>query len=103
MIDVEFYSKKYKKVTDAWKEYRDHLTSLPKDSPEDDVKLWHSKIEGYLADLLFVMGESIGYEFDKVHIKRATYIPQGLGEIEEELHTIRKALASILTGKTQSL
>jgi len=50
-----------------------------------------------LADLLQVMGKSLGYDFDKVKIKRGIYVPRGHGEEGEDNVLIRKAMVSLLT------
>jgi hypothetical protein len=44
------------------------------------------------------MAQSLGYQFDRVHIKRAAYYPQGYGDIEQDQMVIRKGLAAVLTG-----
>lgn len=92
LIDIEFYDDE--KVTLAWKNYLDLLadTSL---SPE----AWNIRKIDLLVDLLHTMARSLGYHFDKVHIKRSAYFPKGHGEIEEEHTAIRKSLVEILSGK----
>lgn len=91
-IDIEFYDEKT--ITDTWKTYLDHLNdrSLPPEA-------WAAKLPDHLTDLLFVMGRSLGYNFDKVHIKRATYYPQGYGDIEQDQLAIRKGVLAVLKGE----
>lgn len=81
MIDLEFSGKdaKEREVKSAWKEYLDHLAQLPSD-PEQREKVidaWVERKNDYLTDLLQVMGKHLGYNFDKVHIKRGFYTPEG--------------------------
>jgi uncharacterized protein DUF6680 len=57
-------------------------------------------MDDLIVELLYQMGKSLGYEFDRVHIKRAAYFPKGHGEIEDENKIIRKAFVQILTGKS---
>jgi hypothetical protein len=94
LVDVEFYGKdkKSKEVLDAWKIYLDHMsdTSLP---PE----LWVSKQLDYLVELLYKMAIYLGYEFDKVYIKKPSYYPRGYGEAEVELTELRKKLIQLLS------
>lgn len=45
------------------------------------------------------MAKSLGYDFDKVHLKRGVYIPKGHTDFGLEQETIRKALLKILTGQ----
>jgi len=97
MIDVEFYGKK--KVIAAWKIYLDHLVSdFPKDQPALDR--WGERRDDLLTDLLYEMGTSLKYNFDKVQIRRAVYSPKGHFDIEQDFNVIRKALVDILSGKT---
>jgi hypothetical protein len=96
-IDLEFYGKaKYKKTVNAWKEYLDQLTV--KFTPEEFVA-WNNKSEELLANLLFEMGISLGYEFDKVTIRRNAYSPSGHVKVENENQQIRDLLIKVLNGK----
>lgn len=113
MIDLEFDGEK--SVTDAWKAYLDHLINIPKypttegktkEKKENEKTLhnsqmvaWHNERENYLAELLYVMGQSLGYKFDKTHIKRSIYSPQGHADIENDLQFLRKASIELLMGR----
>jgi hypothetical protein len=97
MIDVEFYGKR--KVIAAWKIYLDHLVSdFPKDQPALDRG--GERRDDLLTDLLYEMGTSLKYNFDKVQIRRAVYSPKGHFDVEQDFNVIRKALVDILSGKT---
>jgi hypothetical protein len=96
-IDLEFYGdKKYKKVIDAWKAYHDHLNQNT--TGEANNAIWENTRNELLVDLLYEMGESLGYEFNKVHIKRAAYFPKGHGDIEQDQTLIRKYMVALLKG-----
>jgi len=113
MIDLEFDGKKL--VTDAWKAYLDHLINMPKypttegrneDEKKSDKTIydsqmssWGNERENFLADLLHTMGNSLEYKFDKTHIKRSIYSPQGHADIENEQQFLRKALIELLMGR----
>ncbi|HRI02521.1 MAG TPA: hypothetical protein PLL77_02150 [Pyrinomonadaceae bacterium] len=104
MIDVEFHKKKrFKKIVDAWGEYRDNLNNFPEDDEAADhkarVEVWFSTNDQRFTDLLYEMGQSLNYKFDKVHLKRSMYFPKGLGELDTDGNIIRKALVSLLTGE----
>ena len=106
MIDVEFHKiKRFEKVIDAWRDYRDHLNNFPKDEneKEDDQKarfeVWLTKGDDLFTDLLYEMGRALKYRFDRVHLRRSMYFPKGLGEIDTDANIIRKALVSLLTGE----
>ena len=113
MIDLEFEGNK--SVTDAWKAYLDHLVNIPKypttegrneEQQNSDKTLydsqmstWGNQKEDYLADLLYNMGSSLKYDFDKTHIKRSIYSPRGHADIENEQQFLRKALIELLMGR----
>lgn len=113
MIDLEFDG--VRPVTDAWKAYLDHLTNMPKypisEGKSDDEKRsekaiydskmesWGNQREDFLADLLHTMGASLEYEFDKTHIKRSIYAPQGHADIENEQQFIRRSVIELFMGR----
>jgi len=104
-IDLEFFEKKpkQKKAIDAWKIYRDHLYSLKIDytDPNYSVKLdaWAQQSNELLVDLLYEMAQSVGYDFDKIQLKRGSYTPQGYADIENEQNFIRGNLVDLFLGK----
>lgn len=95
-IDLEFYSdkKSEKKVIDVWKQYLDLLGDKTL-SPEQ----WNIKRVDFLIELLYVMGQALGYDFDKIQIKNATYLPIAHSRIEEEQQAIRTQTLDLLHGK----
>jgi len=97
MIDLEFSGKKFKEITTAWREYLDHLGDFPKDN-ERQLPVWNDKKADLLAHLLMVMGQSLSYEFDAVHVKKGIYMPQGHADIENENILIRRGLIRLLYG-----
>ena len=94
MIDIEFIEKKYYKVIIAWRDYHDHLSN---DNPEDVN--WTQRNNDLFIELLFQMAISLNYKFDKLMLKRTAYSPIAHGDIEFEQQTIRRGLATILSGK----
>jgi hypothetical protein len=98
-IQVEFLGgTKEKRVVDAWKIYLDHLNT-PMPEPPTDLAPWGLRAEELLTDLLYEMSQCLGYDFDKVTIKRNVYTPRGHGELELDQHVLRKALVDILIGR----
>jgi hypothetical protein len=94
MIDLEFTSDdpKEKVVRERWKELRD-LYDNYKATPNPEEK------SGELnAALLAAIGESLGYHFDKVYLRRGGYYPEFLGNVEVEQHTLRRQLLELLDG-----
>ena len=98
MVGLEFNGKKYGKVVNAWKTYLDHLNSFPNED-ESMQKVWVEKKNDQLSDLLYEMGESLGFEFDKVHIKKAGYIPKAYADQEDETNFLRRQLVDVFLNK----
>lgn len=97
MIDLEFHGERYRAVTGAWRTYLDHLNSYPKDD-EKRQPLWAERNIELLASLLMVMGKTLGYDFDEVHVKKGIYFPQAHGDIDLENRLIRRGLVRLLFG-----
>jgi hypothetical protein len=95
LIDVEFDggTKKEKAVRDAWRELLDLLNNY-KATPNAEEKSRELK-----ANLLQAMGKCLGYEFDKVQVKKGAYYPEGLVNTEQEQHAVRKGILEVLQGK----
>lgn len=98
MVGLEFNGKKYGKVVNAWKTYLDHLNSFPNED-ESMQKVWVEKKNDQLSDVLYEMGESLGFEFDKVHIKKAGYIPKAYADQEDETNFLRRQLVDVFLNK----
>jgi hypothetical protein len=106
MIDIEFTDKSYKEIRDAWKELLDHYNDWGRKTPEQrqvDDKMDVETAANLLAELLVKMGKGLGYDFDKVYVKKAWYFPEGLGNIEQEQHALRKTLLNLLSGQGAKL
>ena len=56
------------------------------------------RVTDQTAIMLAAMGRSLGYEFDKVYIKKGVYYPEFFGDIEKELHAVRKGILAVLDG-----
>lgn len=95
-IDLEFdkSNKKEKAVIEAWKAYLDLLGD--KNIPPQQ---WGIKRVDLLVELLHKMAQVLDYDFDKTHIKNATYSPVAHGNIEDEERALRLGLIQILEGK----
>ncbi len=99
MIDVEFNSKGFEPVIGSWNIYRDHLNNHPNGDEQAPKDIWLDRCGDLFADLLVEMATALNYNFDKVHIKRSIYIPEGLSEIDKDVYLLRKALISLLSGE----
>ena len=102
MIDIEFTDKTEKAVRDSWKELLDHYTAWGAKTDVQrkvDEKADMERSTDLLAEMLMKMGKGLGYDFDKVYIKKGFYYPEGLGNIEAEQHMLRRSLLALLSGK----
>jgi hypothetical protein len=95
-IETEFYGDK--KVIEAWRVLVDHYNSSDI-SDQAQVQRWTEKLGDIINDLLFEMGRSLGYDFDKVTLKRNAYYPKMWSETELEQHALRKKLLELLDGR----
>jgi len=95
LIDVEFTAdnQSEKEVRVAWKILFDHyLNYSASPNPEE-------KAATLRASLLLAMGRSVGYDFDEVYLKNGAYLPVLHGNVEQELHSIRREFLEVLEGK----
>ena len=100
-IDLEFTKNSEKPICDAWKELQDHYNDWglkTSNQKKDELQTLTERATDLLANLLVAMGQTLDYSFDKVYVKKGCYYPEGLGNIEQEQHAVRKGLLNILTG-----
>ena len=94
MVGLEFNEKEYGKVVNAWENYLSHLRSFPNNDKNLET-VWNNQTSQLLSDLLFKMSDSLGFGFDKVHIMKGGYSPQGYARKDFETDVIRQELANI--------
>jgi hypothetical protein len=105
LIDIEFSgnNKKEKSIRDAWKVYLNHLYESPKDYQDPAYKskldAWSIRSNDYLVDMLYTMAQTLGYDFDKVQLKKGAYTPQGFIDLEFEQTLLRRGVLDVLYGK----
>jgi len=99
IIELEFDRPEEKPITTAWKELLDHFQDMaqPNRNAETDAE----RRRELTAELLVRMGKSLGYDFDKVYIKKSAYYPQFLVDVETEQHLVRKGILSLLKGHSR--
>lgn len=93
LIDVEFTDPKEKAVREAWKELLDLYTNY-KTTPNA-----LEQVGELTAVMLAAMGKTLGYDFDKVYLKKGVYYPEFLGNVELEQHALRRSFLELLAGK----
>ncbi len=100
LIDVEFNgnNEKERAVRNAWKVLLDHYTDLSKAKDPDSDTLAEKSTQ-LRANLLMAMGRCLGYDFDEVLVKKGSYYPTGLGNVEAEQHAIRRGVLNVLSGR----
>lgn len=106
MIDIEFTEADEKSVCNSWKELLDHYWTWGAKSESQrklDDKADIERSNELLAEMLVKMGKELGYDFDKVYIKKGFYYPEGLGNIEAEQHALRRSVLALLSGKGMKL
>jgi len=97
-IDLEFSLKKRieKLVVETWQQYLDHLGNQ-----QMDPAAWNIRRVDLLVELLYAMGISLGYDFNKTQIKNGTYSPTAHGRIDDEQSRIRSLMLEVLDGKRE--
>lgn len=104
-IDLEFDGKTPKKqaVVETWKQYLDHLGDGPKDFESGTFQMrletWSLKNAELLTELLYAMAICLGYHFDKVHLQKGVYAPQGHVDLEVEHSLVRRGTIEVLSGR----
>jgi uncharacterized protein DUF6680 len=94
LIDVEFTAsdEKERAVREAWKELNDLYANYKTTANAED------KADDLVATLLAAMGKCLGYDFDKVYLKKGAYYPEFLFNVEVEQHSLRRQLLELLDG-----
>jgi hypothetical protein len=100
LIEMEYApsDEKQRPVFEAWRSYFD-LLSQPAPELEAQQQLFFERRNDAFIDVLYTMGRYLGFSFDKVAIRRNSYVPTLHGETEMDAITIRKALVDLLTNK----
>ena len=106
MIDLEFAEQRLfgrfmslppeKHVLEAWKEYQDHLNTPATANAGTN---WLERTDDLFVELLYVMGHALGYEFDKVHLRKAVYSPKAHGDWELYQRVGQNWFVDLITGK----
>jgi hypothetical protein len=96
-IEVEFHGNV--KIIEKWRSFIDHLNT-PHDSVGDpNLTRWTERATERLNSLLLEMGESLGYHFDEVTLKRNAYYPIGWNTLELEQTKLRQAAVKVFEGE----
>ncbi|WP_332824888.1 DUF6680 family protein [Ramlibacter sp.] len=106
MIALTFYGAKYFKlrltsktetaVLRAWKAYFDHLHIVLDEHTAAALTIQREEL---FIDLLAAMAMDLGYDLDKVELKRGAYSPNWHGIVEDEGNRLRKSLVEVFEGQ----
>lgn len=101
-IDLEFKNTgKEKAVVNEWRVYVDWLNKYvesPNQPEGQALQEWENKRQELLTNLLFQMAQVLGYDFDKVQIRKAAYVPRVYGNTELEQAALRFFGIEVLRG-----
>ena len=99
LIDVFFDGKsaKDKAVRNAWLVSLDFF-SQPGPTGEDNARMHNEKGVDLLVALLEAIAKTLGYDFNKVQLKRGGYYPRGHADENTARTIIRDNLVKVLTG-----
>lgn len=95
-IETEFYGET--RVIETWHTLSDHLNTPPAISDDAGWAHWNTQVIELLTDLLYEMGESLGYHIPKVTIKKGAYAPKGWETVEQEKMQLRQAAIQVFEG-----
>ena len=94
-IDLEFERsvRSERGVIEAWTAYLDHLNTKAVSQEH-----WGTRRIDLMAELLHKMAKVLDYDFDKTHIKNATYAPVAHGDLEQQQQALRQLSIEVLQG-----
>jgi len=110
MIDLEFYGRQFfgfrfqmpseKAVINAWRIYQDHLNQPPNDrgDPPQGWPAWTARGDELFTELLYFISYALGFNFDRVQLRRGIYNPRAHDENELAGLAIRNGLVRLLGG-----
>ena len=97
-IEVEFFGNR--SIIDAWHELVDHYNTAH-DPNDDAFKRWVARLNDLATNMLYAMGESLGFHFDRVTLQKNAYTPQAWGDLEAEMTKLRKAAINVFEGRSK--
>jgi len=95
-IQTEFHDDV--KVIEAYKKYIENL-SLPASPPEQITQKFMEDRRDVFNEMMFEIGRSLGFHFDKRDLAKYSYTPQGWVDTEAEQNAVRKLALELLLGQ----
>ena len=102
LIDLFFDGKtaREKAIRNAWALYLDFLSQrVPENMNEAEGKSHNQQGVDFLVSLLEALALALGYDFNKVQLKRGGYYPQGHADESNARAFIRDGLVRVLKGE----
>jgi hypothetical protein len=105
LIELEFNKGWYRKrskeqaIIDAWRLHLDNLNQPADENDPASVKTWSDRTEGSFVELMYSMSQALGFDFDRVQLKRGMYYSRGQAELELAQRAVVHSLAKVLTGQ----
>jgi len=106
-IDIQFRGSGWRtptarerEVLRRWRIYADHLGIKIDENDNAAIRLWNITGDDLFTDVLEAMAKALGYNFDRVELKRGVYWPKAHGDAEIRQRFIEGTLANVLTGQT---
>jgi hypothetical protein len=98
-IQTEFHDDE--KVIVAYKKYIENLSGppLPSGSNEETSRRFMEVRTDVFNEMMFEIGKSLGFNFDKRDLAKYSYTPQGWVDIETEQTALRQLALELLQGK----
>jgi hypothetical protein len=97
-IQTEFHDDE--RVVTAYKRYIENLESnIPPGSSENASQRFMEARIDVFNELMFEIGKSLGFVFDKRDLAKYSYTPQGWVNIESEQNALRLLTLEVLQGK----
>ncbi|MCB1478606.1 MAG: hypothetical protein KDJ62_06995 [Rhodobiaceae bacterium] len=95
IVEIEFYNEQ--NVREAFKKYIEHLSS-PMPTVQEQDRYFNQRSDLFM-NLLFEIGVSVKYKFDKRDLERLSYVPQGW-DWDQSIHRRNaEMLAQLLSGQ----
>lgn len=95
LVEIEFYGED--KIVGAYRSYINHLnTPLP---PVDAQDKFFEDRRDLFIDLLYIIGKTVGYEFDRRDLGKFGYVPVGWGNEADRQRYLQHLLIEVLENK----
>ena len=98
-IQIEFHDDA--SVVEAYKKYIENLggPALPPGSNDQTTRRFVDGRNDAFNEMMFEIGRSLGFSFDKRDLAKYSYTPQGWVDTEAEQNAVRKLALELLLGQ----